>query len=126
MGTNPFIIGSEGEEGNRFRELLEMLDVDAYVLNTGQIGEGDEAVDVGVEESVTILRELARGTVSWTDETAVPLQVPEAVPGLEMDTYRVPDIVDDYDQQLAALRADRRAYLAAFDDLDQDIVDAVY
>lgn len=126
VGTNPFIIGSEGEEGNRFRELLELLDVDAYVLNTGQIGEGEDAVDVGVEESVTILRELARGTVSWTDETAVPLRVPEAVPGLEMETYRVPEIVDEYDQQAADLRADRRAYLAAFDDLDQDIVDAVY
>ena len=126
VGTNPFIIGSEGEEGNRFRELLELLDVDAYVLNTGQIGEGEDAVDVGVEESVTILRELARGTVSWTDETVAPLRVPEAVPGLEMESYRVPEIVDAYDQQAADLRAARRAYLTAFDDLDRDIVDAVY
>jgi len=126
VGTNPFIIGSKGEEGNRFRELLESLDVESYILNTGQIGEGAAAVDVGVDESVTILRELARGTVTWTDETAVPLQVPASVPGLDIDAYRVPEIVDDYERQVADLRADRRAYLEAFDDLDRDIVDAVY
>jgi phosphoenolpyruvate carboxykinase (ATP) len=126
VGTNPFIIGSEGKEGNRFRELLETLDVESYVLNTGQIGEGDDAVDIGVDESTTILRELARGTVTWTDETAVPLRVPAAVPGLDMESYRVPEIVNDYAQQAAELRVDRRAYLEEFDDLDPDIVDAVY
>jgi len=100
--------------------------VESHVLNTGQIGEGDGAVDIGVDESTTILRELARGTVTWTDDTAVPLQVPATVPDLDMDSYRVPQIVDDYERQAADLRADRRAYLAAFDDLDREIVDAVY
>ncbi|QKY20492.1 phosphoenolpyruvate carboxykinase (ATP) [Halolamina sp. CBA1230] len=126
VGTNPFIIGSEGKEGNRFRDLLESLDVESYVLNTGQIGDGDDAVDIGVDESTTILRELARGTVTWTDDTAVPLQVPATVPGLDMDSYRVPAIVADYERQAADLRADRRAYLETFDDLDREIVDAVY
>ncbi len=126
VGTNPFIIGPEGQEGNRFHELIESLDVEAYVLNTGQVGAGDDAVDVGVEESVTILRELARGTVSWTDETDVPLLVPQSVPGLSMDAYRVPAVVDDYERKAQQLRQERRSYLAAFDELDQEIVDAVY
>ncbi|MFB6221563.1 MAG: phosphoenolpyruvate carboxykinase, partial [Halolamina sp.] len=73
VGTNPFIIGSEGREGNRFRDLIESLDVETYVLNTGQVGHGDDAVDIGVEESVTVLRELARGTVAWTDDTDAAL-----------------------------------------------------
>lgn len=126
VGTNPFIIGSEGQEGNRFRKLLNTLDVEAYVLNTGQVGAGDDAVDVGVEESVTILRELARGTVSWTDETDAPLPVPASVPGLPMDEYRVPAVVDDYEQKSWELRVERRSYLAAFDELDPEIVEAVY
>jgi len=126
VGTNPFIVGSEGREGNRFRELVERLDVEPYVLNTGQVGRGDDAVDIGVEESVTILRELARGTVTWTDETDAALRVPEAVPGLEMENYRVPKIVDGYKESARELREERRAYLAAFDELDREIIDAVY
>ncbi|PSQ18677.1 hypothetical protein BRD02_00140 [Halobacteriales archaeon QS_8_69_73] len=47
VGTNPFIVGSEGAEGNRFRELVERLDVDPYVFNTGRVG----TEDVGVETS---------------------------------------------------------------------------
>jgi phosphoenolpyruvate carboxykinase (ATP) len=126
VGTNPFILGSEGREGNRFRELIESLDVETFVLNTGCVGEGADAVDVGVEESVTILRELARGTVSWTDDTDVSLRVPAAVPGLEMDAYRVPEIVDDYERKAQELRTERRSYLAAFERLDREIVEAVY
>ncbi len=126
VGTNPFIVGSEGREGNRFRDLVDRLDVEAFVLNTGQVGHGEDAVDVGVEESVTILRELARGTVTWTDETDVVLQVPEAVPGLDVKNYRVPAIVEEYERKARELRAERRAYLASFDELDAEIVDAVY
>jgi phosphoenolpyruvate carboxykinase (ATP) len=126
VGTNPFIIGSEGREGNRFRELIESLDVETFVLNTGHVGEGDDVVDIGVEESVTILRELARGTVTWTDDTDAVLRVPESVPGLKMDDYRVPDIVEDYEGKAEELRAERRSYLADFEELDRDIVDAVY
>lgn len=124
VGTNPFIIGSEGEEGNRFRDLVAGLDVDCYVLNTGHIG--DEARDVRVEDTVTILRELARGTVEWRDDEATGLTVPSSVPGLDVSAFSVPDRVEAYERQAADLRAERRAYLAEFDDLDDDIADAVY
>jgi phosphoenolpyruvate carboxykinase (ATP) len=125
VGTNPFIVGSEGAEGNRFRELIERLDVEPYVLNTGHVGTGDAAEDIGVETSVTILRELARGTVTWTDDEATGLTVPADVPGLDLERFDVA-AVDDHERQLCELRAERRAYLASFDDLDEDIVDAVY
>jgi phosphoenolpyruvate carboxykinase (ATP) len=124
VGTNPFIVGSEGEEGNRFRDLVADLDVDCFVLNTGHVG--DDAVDVGVSESVTLLREIARGTVDWTDDDRLDLTIPRSVPGLDVDDYYVPDHVTDYDDRLTELRQDRREYLADFPDLDDDIVDSVY
>ncbi|MFC4544673.1 phosphoenolpyruvate carboxykinase (ATP) [Halosolutus amylolyticus] len=124
VGTNPFIVGSEGEEGNIFQDLIETLDVDCYVINTGYLGE--ESKDVGVEESVTILTEAARGTIEWTDDERTGLTIPETVPGLDIDEYYVPDHVDDYDEAVADLRAERRAYLEAFDDLREEIRDAVY
>ena len=122
VGTNPFIVGSEGAEGNRFRDLVERLDVDCFVLNTGCVG----SRDVGVEESVTILRELARGTVEWTTDEATGLTVPERVPGMEIGAFAVADNVANHERTLRELRAERRAYLAGFEDLDDAIADAVY
>jgi phosphoenolpyruvate carboxykinase (ATP) len=124
VGTNPFIIGSEGEEGNRLRDLVAALDIDCYVLNTGHLGE--KARDIGVEESVTILREIARGSVTWTDDPEVGLTVPSSVPGMDIEAFSVTDHVEDYEQQIADLRAERREYLSQFDDLDEEIADAVY
>ena len=127
VGTNPFIVGSEGAEGNRFRDLIEALEVDCFVLNTGQVGDGSASVrDIGVEESVTILREIARGTVEWTADGATGLTVPERVPGLDVGAFAVADHVADHERTLRALREERRRYLEGFDDLDDAVVDAVY
>lgn len=122
VGTNPFIVGSKGEEGNRFRELATRLDLDCYVLNTGTLG----GRDVGVEQSVTLLREIARGTVAWTDDEATGLTVPSEVPGMDVEAYDVADNVDNLDGKLATLRAERRAHLDTFEELDEEIRDAVY
>ena len=124
VGTNPFIIGSEGQEGNLFYDLVDELDVDCYVLNTGYLGE--QSVDIGVTESVTILTETARGTIEWTDDEQTGLTIPESVPELEIEEFYVPDHVDDYEEAVAALRAERREYLEQFDDLREEIKDAVY
>ncbi|AGB37455.1 phosphoenolpyruvate carboxykinase (ATP) [Natronococcus occultus] len=124
VGTNPFIVGPEGEEGNVFRDLIDELDVDCYLLNTGYLG--DDAKDIGVTESVTILTETARGTVEWTDDDATGLTIPESVPGIDIEDYYVPDYVDDYETAIAELRRERRDYLAQFDELREEILEAVY
>jgi phosphoenolpyruvate carboxykinase (ATP) len=124
VGTNPFIVGSEGEEGNRFRDLVAELDVECYVLNTGCVGDEDPT-DICVEDSVTVLREIARDNVDWR-ESETGMTVPEEVPGMEIDEFAVPENVEDADERLSELRDDRRSYLNGFDDLDDGIVDAVY
>ncbi len=124
VGTNPFIIGSKGAEGNRFRALIDDLDVDCFVLNTGHIGA--EAKDIGVDDSVTILREIARGTVEWTDDEATGLTIPRSVPDIDIGAFAVPDHVDEYERKVRDLRSERREYLSEFEDLDEAIRDAVY
>lgn len=124
VGTNPFIVGPEGEEGNIFHELIDQLEIDCYLLNTGYLG--DKAKDIGVSESVTILTEAARGTIEWTDDDRTGLTIPESIPGLEISEYYVPKYVDDYDEALADLRRERREYLTQFDTLREEIVNAVY
>lgn len=125
VGTNPFIVGSEGEEGNRFRGLIADLDVECYVVNTGVVG-ADDPIDVGVEETVAVLEGIARGTVTWTEDAELGMTVPEAVPGMDVDAFSVAERTDDHATVRAELREDRRAYLEGFADLDDDIVDATY
>ncbi|THE63449.1 phosphoenolpyruvate carboxykinase (ATP) [Salinadaptatus halalkaliphilus] len=124
VGTNPFIIGSAGEEGNLFYDLISELDIDCYVLNTGYLGE--KSADIGVTESVTILTETARGAIEWTDDDRTGLTIPADVPGIEIDDYYVPDHLEDYETALEDLRDERRTYLAQFEDLREEIADAVY
>jgi phosphoenolpyruvate carboxykinase (ATP) len=124
VGTNPFIIGSEGEEGNIFHALIDRLNVECYLLNTGSLGNGGK--DIGVAESVAILTETARGTVEWTDDDATGLTIPESVPGIPIEEYAIQEYVDDYDAALADLRRERRAYLAQFDELREEILASVY
>ena len=125
VGTNPFIVGSEGEEGNRFRDLVADLDVDCYVLNTGAVGTADP-IDVGVEETITLLREVARDRIEWRTDEATGLRVPASVPDMDADAFQVAERTENPAEALADLRRERRAYLDGFDDLDEDIVDAVY
>jgi len=122
VGTNPFIIGSEGREGNRFRELIADLDVDCFLLNTGRVG----PVDVGVEETVTLLRGIARESLDWERDETTGLTVPTAIPGMDIDEFDVATALPDPQSRLAELRAERERYLAQFDELDPAIRDARY
>jgi len=122
VGTNPFIVGSKGEEGNRFRDLIADLGVECFVLNTGSVGDRD----VGVDDTVTLLREVSRGTVTWGTDDATGLDVPESVPGMDVERFAVADALDDHEDHVERLRNERRVHLSKFEDLADDIEDAVY
>ncbi|MFB6079899.1 MAG: phosphoenolpyruvate carboxykinase (ATP) [Haloferacaceae archaeon] len=124
VGTNPFVVGPAGEEGNRFRDLVDDLGVQCYLLNTGEVGT-DDPRDVSVEETVNLLTAVARGEVEWDDDPTVGLTVAADAPGVDLADLQVADRVDD-PAAFEEIRADRRAHLAGFDRLDDDIVDAVY
>jgi phosphoenolpyruvate carboxykinase (ATP) len=122
VGTNPFIVGPEGEEGNRFRELVRENDVECFLLNTGSVG----GRDVGVDDTISILAGVARNEVVWTRDERVGMAIPGHVPGVDVDRFYPPEAVDDYDERVAELRDERREYLADFETLDGRIVDAAY
>lgn len=123
VGTNPFIIGSPAVEGNRFKELISSLDADCYILNTGTVG-GTQ--DIGVDDTVAIVRAITRGTVTWHEDPATGMVIPSDVPDIDIDQYDVAENVDNLDERLQELRSERRAYLQSFSGLEPDIIDAVY
>ncbi len=122
VGTNPFIIGSPGEEGNRFLELVRANDVECFLINTGHLGPGKK--DIGVDESVTLITGVARGTIEWEADDRLGLTIPTQVPGMDISQFYPPDYVTGYDEELAALRRERRLYLSAFEELDPAVVES--
>jgi len=124
VGTNPFVVGPPGEEGNRFRELVAENDVECFVINTGHVGPAK--ADIGVRDSVNILVAAARGTIEWEHDDVLDVELPTDVPGFAVDAFYPPDHYEEFESELAALRAERRAYLAQFETLAEDIKEAVY
>ncbi|ADJ15174.1 phosphoenolpyruvate carboxykinase (ATP) [Halalkalicoccus jeotgali] len=122
VGTNPFIVGPEGEEGNRFADLMGETDAECFVLNTGSVG----SKGIGVEDTIAILTAAARGGIEWTYDDRLGFEVPERVPGMEIREFRPEENIADYESKLAALREERREYLAGFDTLREGIREAVY
>ena len=116
VGTNPFIVGSRGEEGNRFLDLVEATDVECFLVNTGHVGEEDPA-DVRVEDTVALLRALARDEVAWTEDPDLGLTIPSSAPGVDLERLHPPSRVGAFADRLAALREQRRAHLERFEDL---------
>ena len=122
VGTNPFIVGSPGEEGNRFLELVREAGVECFLLNTGEVGY-EEPRSVGVSESVAILEAIARGAVEWEPDDRLGLELPSHVQGVDVDAFYPPALVSDFEERLADLRAERRESLEGFPDLDSTVVE---
>lgn len=120
VGTNPFIIGSRGTEGNRFLKLVRSNEIKCFIINTGCLG--DEAKDIKVEHTVAIIRAVARRNVAWTLDDRLGLRIPERLGAFDITEFYPPDYVDDYDDQLKSLREDRQEYLAGFPDLKEEIL----
>jgi phosphoenolpyruvate carboxykinase (ATP) len=125
VGTNPFIIDSQGEESNRFPNLITDFDVGCYAINTGSVAT-DNPADIGVKDTVAILESVARNSIQWTYDDTLDLTVPTDVPGIDIEQFNVPNRVEEFQTAQAELRKERLTYLDQFDDLDDDIVDAVY
>ncbi len=120
VGTNPFIIGPEAEEGNRFLRFLQQNpEIQCFLLNTGSVG----PVSIDVTMSANIIREIARGTVSWKDDPVWGYRVPLDIPGIDLETldplrYFSPG---DYRERVKRLKEERTEWLSRFQGLEAGI-----
>ncbi len=130
VGTNPFIVGPESEEGNRLLEILRRNpDMQAYLLNTGSVGAGDGSPGekVSIKVSTEIMKEIARERIVWRRDPDWGYEVPAHVPGLDLaryapDSYYSPQM---YRELVEKLRSERRSWLSQFPDLDPVIPRAI-
>lgn len=140
VGTNPFMIGDEAEEGNIFYKFVKKNPkTQCYLLNTGGVGEIIEETEDGVKvvkqkvtrveipEMAAIIRGIARGTIEWVKEPYFNTMVPKEVEGIDMKRFDLsnfysPEQIEIY---INRLKKERLEYLKGFENLDPKVVDAV-
>jgi phosphoenolpyruvate carboxykinase (ATP) len=130
VGTNPFIVGPEAEEGNRLLAILRANpDMQAYILNTGSIGanDGSPGEKVSIRVSTEIMKQIAKEGIEWEKDPDWGYEIPRSVPGLDLAKYdpRTYYSPEKYRDLVDKLRAERRAWLAQFPGLDPAIPRAV-
>lgn len=140
VGTNPFIIGDEAEEGNWFYEFLLRSGerVECYQLNTGGVGEIVEVDEKGskrvvrevtrveILEMAGIIRDIARGTITWQKDPHFGTMIPERVDGVDLGRLDPRRFYDDATlaRLVDSLKRERREHLAKFASLNKDILNA--
>ncbi len=140
VGTNPFIIGDEAEEGNIFYEFLKRHGdkIQCYLLNTGGVGEIMEKSEDGIvikqkvarveiSEMAAIIRGIARGAIEWTREPYFGVQVPKKVEGMDMTRFDLTRFYSEAQIEAYAtqLKHERVKYIRKFAGLNPVIVNAV-
>lgn len=129
VGTNPFIVGPQGEEGNVFYGILERNPAtECFILNTGAIGEGDRRLKIELLDTVAILRAIARESVEWQRDELLGLEIPKDVEGVKSTKFRVVDhySTNELETRLDEQRKARREWLDRFPTFDDRLKQAVY
>ncbi|MBC9783946.1 phosphoenolpyruvate carboxykinase (ATP) [Heliobacterium chlorum] len=130
VGTNPFIVGPEEDEGQRLLDILRNNpDMQCYLLNTGSVGakEGEAGVKLSIKVSTTLMKEIARDSIEWTVDPDWGYEVPKSVPGLDIQEIMPKGFYseEEYQEKVEKLRAERRQWLEQFPGLSGEIRQAI-
>jgi phosphoenolpyruvate carboxykinase (ATP) len=136
-GTNPFFPLLHSQQGNRFRELLDRVDLDVYLMNTGRVGgnQNDErSRKVEIAHSSAIVKGIAERTIEWQEDPDFAYQVAAGVPGIEAgdepllrprELYEAQGRGDEYAAIAERIRDDRLEYLRGWPGLEAEIVESL-
>jgi phosphoenolpyruvate carboxykinase (ATP) len=130
VGTNPFIVGSEAEEGNRIFEILSKNpEMECYIVNTGMIGARADSPGEKITVKVTteVMKAIARDTIDWKIDPDWGYLVPAALEGIDSAKYEPRRYYssDEYQERTEKLRQERIDWLKQFTELRPEIQAAV-
>lgn len=141
VGTNPFIIGSEADEGNWFYDFLRnnRNKVQCYLLNTGGSGEMMEVDDRGrkvikqkvnrieIPEMASIIRNIARGTIEWVDDCNFGTMVAREIEGVNLERFNPETYYTERQikEMVDRLNKERVEYLLRYPGLRKEIMDSI-
>ena len=134
-GTNPFFPLLHEQQGNRFLELLDAHPMDVFLMNTGRVGgvKGDDrSKKVKIPHSGAVVKAIAEGTISWTEDDDFGYQIAESVPSIDdpellqpRRLYESQGRMDEYRRFVERFKAERQEFLEGFPGLDPEIIKAV-
>lgn len=127
VGTNPFIVGPEYEEGNYFYEILQShSDMECYLINTGIVGESLEG-SILIKHSTGIIREIARGGIRWEYDPDWGYEVATSVRGVDIRKLNALLYYSrgEYEEKVRALKRERLEWLDRFPGLHPHILKAI-
>ena len=134
-GTNPFFPLLHEQQGNRFLELLDAHPMEVFLMNTGRVGgqkDDDRSKKVKIPHSGAVVKAIAEGTVSWTEDDDFGYQIAESVPGIDdaeliqpRRLYERQGRMDEYRKFVERFKAERQEFLEGFPGLDPEIIKAV-
>jgi phosphoenolpyruvate carboxykinase (ATP) len=119
VGTNPFIMGSKGEEGNKFLEMMEKTNAECFLLNTGGVGEGNNYKDISLRDTISLI--LQTGSIEWKQDVDWLYLVPKEVKGVDMNKFNLKALFKDYEKKVEHLRQERLTWLNQFPELKAEI-----
>jgi phosphoenolpyruvate carboxykinase (ATP) len=131
-GTNPFYPRDMADMGNRLLELLDSHELQAFVLNTGRVGGGDDhpgSKKVTIPFSSAIVQGIVEGTIEWTEDPDFGYEVASSVPGVDDIEILQPRLLyarqgraGEHDAMVARLKRERKEFLGSFPGLDESLV----
>jgi phosphoenolpyruvate carboxykinase (ATP) len=134
-GTNPFFPLRHEQQGNRFLELLDSCGFEVFLLNTGRVGGSpdiENSKKVSIPYSSAVVKAIAEGTIEWTTDPDFGYEVASSLPGIDdleilqpRRLYERTGRIEDYQTIVDRLRAERRDFLAKYEGLRSEIVNAI-
>ncbi len=132
VGTNPFIVGQEAEEGNRFLKILKAnSDMECYLLNTGRVGTSyafdTEGKKITVEISTGLMREIARNTITWERDPYWGYETAISAQGVDLTGYDPKEYFTEEQYHILndRLMQERSEWLRQFPGLSHDIIQSI-
>ena len=123
VGTNPFIVGSEAEEGNIFLKILKKNPhIQCYIMNTGRVG-GEEGEKIKVVDSAEIMKQIAKGTIEWKKDEDWNYEVPVSMKDWDIAKFDPKKFYseEEYKALTDKLKAERKEWLNKFEELDGSV-----
>ncbi len=129
VGTNPFITGSKGEEGNVFYEILNKnSEIETFLLNTGHVGKKgtQDMKNIKLSDTIKILKNLIKNDIEYEKDDQWGYRIPKQIPNVNRKLFH-PEIFyeQDYNQEVEKLRKDRLEHLRKFPKLKDKIMESL-
>ncbi|HEY1332383.1 MAG TPA: phosphoenolpyruvate carboxykinase (ATP), partial [Actinomycetota bacterium] len=134
-GTNPFFPLRNGQQGNRFLELLDTHPIEVYLMNTGRVGgkaDDERSKKIKIPHSSAVVKAIAEQSIKWSGDDDFGYEVAEEVPGIDdpellqpRRLYERQGRMDEYQAFIERFRSERAETLAKYPELSEGIVRAV-